>query len=240
MFVGKIVNNCALLAAAVALSTGGLLVSPTAHAAANCTVDGEYFVIHQDNGVDIMVAANGSTLGPSAHSNRGNDQGPAGTLTGSITGRKIDFSVTWYTNQYGLLGDPGTAHFTGFIGDNLADGNSTGKPWQVKAEDGITTFWAASHWNSVGYPFICAADDTPATDPKALGDATVAVATDIYDKPDGKGQKIGSLAVGEVHPVMEPCRDDWCRVGRIELGGYDGLPNGTAWVYSKGFLTFSP
>jgi SH3-like domain-containing protein len=69
--------------------------------------------------------------------------------------------------------------------------------------------------------------------------ATVDLATDIYDKPDGKGQKIGTLYPGEVHPLMEPCRDDWCRVGAIELGGFEGLPNGTAWVYSKGFLTFS-
>jgi hypothetical protein len=240
MFVTKIVDSCALLAAAVALSTGGLLASPTAHAAANCTVDGQYFVIHQDNGVDIKVAANGSELGPNALSNKGNDMGPGGTVTGRITGRKIDFSVTWYTNQYGLQGDPGTAHFTGFIGDNLADGNSTGAAYNVAREDEVTTFWAASHWNSVGYPFICTADDKPATDPKALGEATVIADTDIYDKPDGKGKKIGTLLVGEVHPVMEPCRNDWCRVGRIELGGYEGLPNGTAWVYSKGFLTFSP
>jgi hypothetical protein len=38
---------------------------------------------------------------------------------------------------------------------------------------------------------------------------------------------------------MEPCRDDWCRVGTIEFGGFPGLPNGTAWVYAKGFLAFS-
>ena len=74
---------------------------------------------------------------------------------------------------------------------------------------------------------------------KPLGNATVIADTDIYDKPDGQGQKIGTLSVGEVHPLMEPCRDDWCRVGQIELGGIPGLPNGTAWVYSKGFLTFS-
>jgi hypothetical protein len=75
--------------------------------------------------------------------------------------------------------------------------------------------------------------------PKGLGEATVIADTDIYDKPDGQGQKIGTLSVGEVHPLMEPCRDDWCRVGQIELGGFEGLPNGTAWVYSKGFLSFS-
>ena len=75
--------------------------------------------------------------------------------------------------------------------------------------------------------------------PKGLGDATVIADTDIYDKPDGQGQKIGTLSAGEVHPLMEPCRDDWCRVGQIELGGFEGLPNGTAWVYSKGFLSFS-
>jgi hypothetical protein len=75
--------------------------------------------------------------------------------------------------------------------------------------------------------------------PKPLGDATVIADTDIYDKPDGQGQKIGTLLAREVHPLMEPCRDDWCRVGQIELGGFPGLPNGTAWVYSKGFLSFS-
>ncbi|RDH78852.1 hypothetical protein DVS77_09595 [Mycolicibacterium moriokaense] len=74
---------------------------------------------------------------------------------------------------------------------------------------------------------------------KPLGSATVIADTDIYDKPDGQGQKIGTLTVGETHPLMEPCRNDWCRVGGIELGGFPGLPNGTAWVYSKGFLTFS-
>jgi hypothetical protein len=74
---------------------------------------------------------------------------------------------------------------------------------------------------------------------KSPTEATVDVATDIYDKPDGKGQKIGTLYPGEVHPLMEPCHDDWCRVGQIELGGYEGLPNGTAWVYTKGYITLS-
>ena len=83
-----------------------------------------------------------------------------------------------------------------------------------------------------------AAPAAPAA-PQGLGNATVVADTDIYDKPDGQGQKIGTLLVGEVHPLMEPCRDDWCRVGQIELGGFEGLPNGTAWVYAKGFLTFS-
>ncbi len=78
-----------------------------------------------------------------------------------------------------------------------------------------------------------------ATANKPSGTATVVAETDIYDKPDGNGKKIGTLFVGEEHPLMEPCRDDWCRVGAIELGGYEGLPNGTAWVYSKGFLTCS-
>ena len=81
--------------------------------------------------------------------------------------------------------------------------------------------------------------DTPAEGPKGFGTATVVADTDMYDKPDGLGQKIGTLLVGEEHPLMEPCRDDWCRVGTIELGGFPGLPNGTAWVYAKGFLTFS-
>jgi hypothetical protein len=84
---------------------------------------------------------------------------------------------------------------------------------------------------------VAGPDNKPAA--KSLGTATVVADTDMYDKPDGQGQKIGTLAAGEQHPLMEPCRDDWCRVGTIELGGFPGLPNGTAWVYAKGFLTIS-
>ena len=100
--------------------------------------------------------------------------------------------------------------------------DSQGTSWHMQTVEGNVTCIAPA-----------AAENKPPTE------ATVVVATDIYDKPDGHGQKIGTLYPGEVHPLMEPCRDDWCRVGRIELGGYEGLPNGTAWVYSKGFLTFS-
>jgi hypothetical protein len=83
------------------------------------------------------------------------------------------------------------------------------------------------------------AADPPKAAAQGLGSATVVADTDMYDKPDGRGQVIGTLRVGEQHPLMEPCRDDWCRLGQLELGGFEGLPNGTAWVYGKGFLTFS-
>jgi hypothetical protein len=54
--------------------------------------------------------------------------------------------------------------------------------------------------------------------PDISGQSAVIADTDVYDKPDGKGQKSGTLFVGETHPLMEPCRDDWCRVGQIEFG----------------------
>jgi hypothetical protein len=31
--------------------------------------------------------------------------------------------------------------------------------------------------------------------------------------------------------------DDWCGIGQIELAGFPGLENATAWVYTKGYAT---
>jgi hypothetical protein len=228
------VNRSALLAAVAALCAVGLLASPAAHAE-SCTVNGDRFVLHQSNGFDTTVAANGSAIGPAVRVTEGADIGPGGSASGTIAGRTIQFDVVWDTNQAGLEGDPGTAHFTGTIGENVAHGTVTGKSYVIDGRN----FWVSAPWDSVGFPFTCTVDQNPPADRKTLGDATVVADTDIYDKPDGKGQKIGTLLAGEVHPLMEPCRHDWCRVGQIELGGFPGLPNGTAWVYAKDYLTFS-
>jgi hypothetical protein len=94
-----------------------------------------------------------------------------------------------------------------------------------------------THWG--GHIQITDVGDAPVQPQATARTATVVNETDIYDKPDGKGKRIGTLEPGEVHPVLEPCRDDWCHIGTIELGGFPGLQNGTAWVYTKGFVTLS-
>jgi hypothetical protein len=186
-------------------------------------------------GIDIEYPGIGQTLfstppgthvNVSAKTNYPNGSSMTGNVTGDITGRHIQLTVTRQNySSLQLVGEVGsdnkghgTYTYTGGSGD-----------WSTNDELGCVPAPAAPP--PVNNP-------SPAGT-KSLGTATVVSDTDIYDKPDGKGQKIGTLFVGESHPLMEPCRDDWCRVGTIELGGFPGLPNGTAWVYSKGFLTFS-
>ncbi len=225
MSTRTIINSSAVFAAAAALGTAGLLASPAAHAE-TCTANGTFFVIHQENGVDITVVSNGSKLGPNARSTRGNDLGPSGSMSGAITGRNIDFSITWYTNQVGLQGDPGTAHFTGTIGDNVATGTSTGAAYNVARQDGVTTFWAPGPWSSVGFPFTCA-DDKPAADQKPT--AIVNSDVDVYNaknEPDGAGQVVGILGSGSSVELLGPCqKDSWCNVSG------DAVPGGSGWVW---------
>ena len=148
--------------------------------------------------------------------------GSLGELVGGINGTHADFTIVW--TQGPLTG--GRDHFVGDVRDDLSlDGT-----W-------VQSDVPSGAWHLQG-PVQCVGGAAAAPN-KPSGTATVVADTDIYDKPDGKGNKIGTLFAGEEHPLMEPCRDDWCRVGAIELGGFEGLPNGTAWVYSKGFLTFS-
>lgn len=147
--------------------------------------------------------------------------GSQGELVGGLTGTHADFTIVWTRGPQAGFRD----HFIGDVQDDLILGGT----WT--SGDTPRGGW---HMNT---PVQCIGGEATANKP--LGTATVVADTDIYDKPDGQGQKIGTLHVGEEYPLMEPCRDDWCRVGTIELGGYEGLPNGTAWVYSKGFLTFS-
>jgi hypothetical protein len=138
---------------------------------------------------------------------------------GKIVGDRLQLTVQWEG-----------VGFRAFPGQINPDGSVTGVVQQVDKD--VATY------TSIPLTLKCVTTAAPAPAAAATS-ATVVKDTDMYDKPDGLGQKIGTLYVGEVHPLMEPCRDDWCRVGTIELGGFPGLPNGTAWVYSKGFLTFS-
>jgi hypothetical protein len=54
--------------------------------------------------------------------------------------------------------------------------------------------------------------------------ATVTDDVDVYDVPDGVGSVIGVLAKGSRVPLLEPCRDGWCRVQA-------NVPGGSGWVW---------
>jgi hypothetical protein len=146
-----------------------------------------------------------------------------GTIRGGIDGREVNFTVTW-DDARGRTGIVDT-----FSGQVYSETDVRGQLAEVQTQ------WATDKWHWEGE--VKCLDTASAT--TASTQVHVDKATDIYDKPDGNGQKIGELVPGTSFPIMEPCHDDWCRIGGIELGGYEGLPNGTAWVYTKGYITFS-
>jgi hypothetical protein len=237
--------------AAVSLFAPALTITPTVAAAPReCAWRlGPDLVLIQDNGLTVEGSTkNNQVVGPIRYAHTGGDDWTTGTLDGPAgltgDGSKFHMKVNWTQG-------PGAGTSNTYDGNIGADKRVLGS---TTNNVGATTGWILQYSAFCDDPPIKDLEVTPGEPlgtpggggapgpgaaPKAPTEATVVADTDIYDKPDGKGQKIGTLSVGETHPLMEPCRDDWCRVGQIELGGFEGLPNGTAWVYAKGFLTFS-
>jgi hypothetical protein len=235
--------TCAL--AAVSLISAAVTVAPTALARECAWRWGPDLVLLQDNGLTVEgTTSDNHVVGTVRYAHTGGDDWTTGTLDGpgglSGDGRTFSMKVNWTDGPGAGMSNT----YTGRIGDDKRILGTTTNNL------GAQNSWQAQYTAFCDEPPIKDLDVTPGEvlgsgsgnqpgTPKAPTEATVIADTDIYDKPDGQGQKIGTLLTGEVHPLMEPCRDDWCRVGQIELGGFPGLPNGTAWVYAKGFLTFS-
>jgi len=49
-------------AAAATIAVGGFLAVPAAQAETTCTVPGHYLSLHQANGYDLVISANGTSL----------------------------------------------------------------------------------------------------------------------------------------------------------------------------------
>jgi hypothetical protein len=240
----------AVAAATTLAAAGAALVMPAVSQAAPCAAyqfpGGEVQINYQAiNGQTVFTTQNASTTVDTTNVTHYPDGGDtSGTLTGYIHGVGIHLEVgrgSKYKPNIldGLIGPDNRAHGTLVVAgekqnwDSNTEFSCVANPEPEKV--GPSPNQTGSNSGGQQEPKKLAPDQ-PA---QGLGTATVIADTDIYDKPDGQGKKIGTLFAGETHPLMEPCRDDWCRVGQIELGGFEGLPNGTAWVYSKGFLTFS-
>ena len=123
---------------AIAIVAGGFVVIPVtyqANAETTCTVTGQYFNLHQSNGYDLVISANGATLGPTGLARANPEMATYGDVSGGIKGRLVDFTITWSDNK-------GQAHFTGAVGDDgVASGNSTGPSIPVN-------LWNAGPWTS--------------------------------------------------------------------------------------------
>ncbi len=245
-----------LVGGAAAAAAIGFLVTPATPAQADydCYDQAGYqfpggeVVIHYpdtDSETRFRVVKGDMNVNTAAETFYKNGTSMKGRITGDMEkgGNIINLTVTRANYEPlilgGSIGPDGTPRGTFAVGS--VDGNVERRDWDsptvFACVPGSPPPLADQLPKNTGINGVAVAQPDPA--PQGLGTATVVADTDIYDKPDGQGQKIGTLFVGEQHPLMEACRDDWCRVGQIELGGFEGLPNGTAWVYSKGFLTFS-
>jgi hypothetical protein len=126
-----------LAATALAFTAGAIVAVPAAQAEPTCTVPGPHLTLHQANGYDIVVSANGATLGPTGLARANPEMATYGDVSGGIQGRTINFTITWSDNK-------GTAHFTGTVGDDgVAHGTSSGPSVPVN-------LWNPGPWDSVG------------------------------------------------------------------------------------------
>jgi hypothetical protein len=216
-------QNAQLLVAAAALGAGGLLAAPTAHAVENCTVPGEYLRLDmpENGGYTITLSTKNGAIGDSGLSLATPELGVYGKVVGGITGRNVDFTITWNDTKT-------NARFIGTVGqDGFASGTATGASVPINQ-------WNPGPWRSTE-PLNCAAEQGA-----AAKTATVNKATNIFNKPDGLGTEYLNAAgtpifkpPGQVQLVApDLCRNDWCHVVAPEVPG-------DAWIYiGDGFGTF--
>lgn len=193
-------------------------------------------VKHKDNGTapddgrETLVQTNGSTISgfgdqfvaPGHHGDT--DILSRGTASGKISSKtwEVDFTVT--------PKNPGakTLHYQGNfnVDDGPLNGSVTGGIW-----DAGDPYHQKGHWTAAPGSVKCT---------KTMVDnlERVEKASDVYDAPDGKGNKIlvnGQpffLQPGRYLKRVEPCRQNWCHLQISEV------PGGTGWVYQgEGFLT---
>jgi hypothetical protein len=169
---------------------------------------------------DLTFSANGATAdGPAKISGAGI---PAvdGTVKGSITGDDIALTLT--------SSDPGLLPNAQYSGQVEADGSAAGTVKFVGHED-----LGDVDWNTTA-KFFCAKGAQNGTTQQT---ATVRKDSDVYDAPDGKGNRLGPqsyfLPVGRALTAAEPCRDNWCLLNIPD----PEVPGGKGWVYAgEGFL----
>jgi hypothetical protein len=187
-----------------------------------------------DNGMLVTVQGYGTNVGNTAQYNIPNKTAPTyGTPSGGIIGAGdvIGINVNW--NQGPGAGT--SSSYTGQIDPNgVANGTQTDQNGQV-------------HWQTRGNTFKCVpaaaepapppADQNPPNQPPATNKATVTVLqpADVYDAPDGKGNRIGDESFflrpeDGAYQLVEPCRNNWCHLV------IPAAPGGQGWVYETGFL----
>ncbi len=155
-----------------------------------------------------------------------------GAASGGLTGRTIDFKVRWENSL--------TTVYKGKVND---DGSASGTMSTSNGNKGM--------WHSTFNDFRCAPGRTLGRVPvgeshperEVVADlpdlptptAKVAADVDVYNaknEPDGAGQVVGILRVGNTVDLVGDCApDSWC-----EVSG-DAVPSGKGWVWGHLDLT---
>lgn len=142
--------------------------------------------------------------------------------------------------------------FTGTIdpASRLASGtaNGPGGPFTWQSPQNFTCSDAAAAEPETApadsRPTFCSGTTVPVGEacppkaaPKPANNVTVLKESDVYDGPDGTGNRLGPpsyfLASGRTLPLAEPCRNEWCLLNIPDAE----VPGGKGWVYAgDGFL----
>lgn len=124
----------ASVAAALFLGAPILAPAPAQAACDNYQFEGGLLQLELDNGYTVQVPANGQTVGPGRvmAANLGRTLATFGDATGGISGRKIEFKVSYDEGP----GSGDVSYFTGQVNDNgRASGNvNSGKLFAGRAD----------------------------------------------------------------------------------------------------------
>ena len=155
-------NKSKFVGAAIIFGAVAFLTVPApAQATPNCSQWGfpGNFSLNQSNGDTVRFSAIGPNAGGWADAT-GAPNGPyTGTVSGSISGDKLDFLIHWYGAD--------TGHYSGSVGDNgFAHGDTAD----------LSTLRDSAHWDST-VPLVCTTPTAPppaAAPPPAEAPAPVA------------------------------------------------------------------
>jgi hypothetical protein len=138
-----------------------------------------------------------------------------GSVDATITGRDIQVKFTQNNANKDTLTLIGTVDNNG-----LASGAQP-VPWLQSAGKGLS----------------CTVQGEPKMEPQQAGTVTVLKDSDVYDAPEGAGNRLEEpffLDNDRVLATVQPCADNWCLLAIPDLpgGAHGNLPAGQAWVYS--------
>jgi hypothetical protein len=185
--------------------------------------------INQTNGFDVIfqIVQTGTQLsGDAWYYAKNNSDGRHGSLEGHLNGDLFVIVAHW--------DGAGAGEYSGYITPKgLIAGNTTDL-----SNTSSRARWSGDYRYPAKYK-VAAAAPAPAAPSKPLnklgkrpilaklGQKTVNVINDVevYDAPNGQGNKIGELKAPNTVKLAEACQNNWCHV----LG--PAVPTGNGWVY---------